>query len=79
VKREANCPKRLMSGNATRSANGADVVYVVKADRVERRAVRLGAVDGELIEVVTGLSAGERVVVDGPADLADGDRIVVRS
>jgi len=69
----------LVPRAATRSANGADVVYVVKADRVERRAVRLGAVDGELIEVVTGLSAGERVVVDGPADLADGDRIVVRS
>jgi multidrug efflux pump subunit AcrA (membrane-fusion protein) len=34
-------------------------------------------VDGDLVEVVSGLVAGERIVVDGPQDLADGDRVVV--
>jgi hypothetical protein len=32
---------------------------------------------GDEVEVIAGLTAGERLVVDGPADLADGDRVVV--
>lgn len=63
---------------AARAAQGGDVVFVIREDRVERRAVKLGAVDGDQIEVVSGLAAGERVVVDGPPDLANGDRVRVR-
>ena len=57
---------------------GADVVFVVAGERVERRAIRTGAVDGEEIEVLAGLRSGERVVVEGPEDLADGARVRVR-
>ena len=60
---------------AARSRDGRDVVFVVRGDRVEARTVRLGAAAGEQVDVVSGLSAGERIVVDGPADLADGDRV----
>jgi RND family efflux transporter MFP subunit len=63
---------------AVRSSNGTTIVFVVKEDRVERRAVRAGIETGDQIEVVSGLSAGERVVVDGPPTLKDGDRIIVR-
>ena len=67
----------LIPTGAARSRDGRDVVYVVRSDRVERRAVRLGTSVGNRVEVVSGLTAGERVVVDGPADLADGDRVTV--
>ncbi len=63
---------------AARAAQGGDVVFVIHEDRVERRAVKLGAADGDQIEVLSGLTAGERIVVDGPPDLADGDRVVVK-
>jgi RND family efflux transporter MFP subunit len=71
-------PTLLVPRAAARAGSGGDVVFVVRDDRVERRAVKLGSADGDLVEVVAGLEAGERVVVEGPADLADGDRVVIR-
>ena len=62
---------------AARSQDGRDVVFVVRGDQVERRAVQLGPAAGDRVDVVSGLAAGERIVVDGPADLADGDRVTV--
>ncbi len=54
-------------------------VFVLKAgDLVERRAVTTGGTDADRIEVIAGLTAGERVVVSPPADLADGATVVVR-
>jgi RND family efflux transporter MFP subunit len=64
---------------AIRSAGGTSIVWVVRDERVERRAVRVGAASGEQVEIVSGLNAGERVVVEGPAELADGARVKERS
>lgn len=71
-------PTLVMPRAAARAAAGGDIVFVILADRVERRAVKLGAADGDLVEIVAGLEAGERVVIEGPPDLADGDRVVIR-
>lgn len=60
---------------AMRREGGKDVVFVVSNGRAERRAVRLGAASGNEVEVVAGLSAGENVVVEGPDDLSEGDRV----
>ena len=60
---------------AVKSVDGRSVVFVVRDDRVERRAIRTGNENGDKIEVLSGVSAGERVVVEGPATLKDGDRI----
>lgn len=78
---EAAAPPRqrlIVPKTAVRSADGRDVVFVVKEDRVERRAVKVGGARGEQVEVVSGLTAGERVVVEGPASLADGARVKER-
>ncbi len=61
--------------DAMRRDGGNDIVFVLQNGRVERRAVRLGAVSGSDVEVVSGLSAGERVVVEGPEELADGQAV----
>ncbi|MDP7692689.1 MAG: efflux RND transporter periplasmic adaptor subunit [Vicinamibacterales bacterium] len=68
----------LVPAAAPRSQDRQDIVYVVRGDMAERRAVRLGSVVGDQVEVLAGLTAGERLVVDGPGDLADGDRVVER-
>jgi HlyD family secretion protein len=76
---ETSAQQRLLIPRAAvRRQNGQDVVYVLRQDRVERRAVRLGATVGDDVAVLSGLSAGEQVVVEGPAELADGDRVLVR-
>jgi len=63
---------------AVRTEHGQAVVYVVTGDRAERRAVRTGDVTGGVVAVLSGLSAGEQVVVEGPTDLADGRKVSVR-
>jgi RND family efflux transporter MFP subunit len=73
----AGATRLLIPTAAARSREGLDIVYVLRGDLVERRAVRLGASVGNQVEVVSGLTAGERVVVEGPEDLVDGDRVTV--
>ena len=58
--------------------DGYAYVFTLKGkDRVERRRVELGRIDGERIEVRSGLQAGERVVSRGGAFLSDGDLVRV--
>jgi hypothetical protein len=61
---------------AIRQADGRDVVWVVRNERLERRAVKWvkGPREAEA-EVQAGLNGGERVVVEGPAALAEGSRV----
>jgi len=54
-------------------------VFVVAGDsRVERRALRLGPAKGDQIEVVSGLTPGEKIVLEPPPALKDGDRVIVK-
>jgi HlyD family secretion protein len=64
--------------NGVRTDGGSQVVFVANGDVVERRAVRLGNAKNDRVEVVSGLAPGERIVLDPPAGLKDGSRIVVK-
>jgi RND family efflux transporter MFP subunit len=72
-------PRVLVPKAAVRTADGRKIVFVLKQDRVERRAVSVGLEQGDQIEVVSGVTAGERVVVDGPQTLKDGDKVKIQS
>ena len=74
----AVAPRVVVPKAAVRSADGHSIVFVLKDDRVERRAVSIGLENGDQVELVSGVSAGERVVVDGPATLKDGDKVRVQ-
>jgi RND family efflux transporter MFP subunit len=63
---------------AVRRVGDKDVVFVVKEGVVERRAVGLSAASGDEAVILSGVAAGERVVIEGPADLKDGARVSVR-
>lgn len=71
----ANTSRLLAPKAAIRNIDGKSVVFVLQGDLVERRAVQLGAEDGDQIEVRSGLSSGDRVVIEGPATLKDGDKV----
>ena len=61
---------------AIRGGIGDEFVFVVKGEgKLERRAVKIGAGGDDPVDVVAGLSAGERVVVEGPSELT-ADTIV---
>ncbi len=75
---EAARPRLLVPSKAVRSADGKSIVFVLQNDRVERRAVKVGTAAGDQTEVLAGVSAGERVVVEGPQTLKDGDKVKVQ-
>jgi HlyD family secretion protein len=68
----------LVPKGAVRTVDGTSIVFVVRGDRVERRAVKLGGNDGDLMEVASGLTAGDKVVTEGVATLTDGARVKER-
>jgi RND family efflux transporter MFP subunit len=69
----------LIPSDAVRRDDGQSVVFVVAGDAVERRAVSLGRTQGSEVEIIAGLVAGERVIVSGPEELQDGQRVHIQS
>jgi multidrug efflux system membrane fusion protein len=55
-------------------------VYLVNADStVSVRPIQLGITDGDRVEVRSGLSPGDRIVIDGADKLRDGAKINIRA
>jgi multidrug efflux system membrane fusion protein len=54
-------------------------VFVVNADRVERRAVQVAFIESAGVALSSGLEPGERVVTDGALYLQDQEQIEVES
>jgi RND family efflux transporter MFP subunit len=71
-------PAALVAQSAIHDDGGKKVVFLVKDDRVERRAVTLGGTHGSDTEIVGGLVVGDTVVVSGPTDLRDGQAVAVK-
>jgi RND family efflux transporter MFP subunit len=71
-------PRLLVPKAAVRTLDGQSVVFLVRDERVERRAVKTGAAENDEIEVLSGINAGDRVVVEGPDTLTDGARVKER-
>jgi HlyD family secretion protein len=71
-------PTALAPKAAVQTGNGTNFVFVISGETVERRAVKVGGTDGDRVEVIAGLRAGDRVVISPPQDLVDGGRVAVR-
>lgn len=55
----------------------SDIVFVLNDGRAERRAVKVSGTEGDKARLTAGVADGESVIVEGPADLKDDDRVVV--
>jgi RND family efflux transporter MFP subunit len=75
---DGSVAKALVPASAVRNDGGQAVVFVVRGDRLERRAVTVGRELGADVEVMAGVSAGEQVVVSAPEELSDGQPIRLR-
>ena len=54
-------------------------VYLVNADStVSVRPVKLGVTDRDRVEVLSGLTSGDRIVIDGADKLREGAKVLVR-
>jgi RND family efflux transporter MFP subunit len=67
----------LVPTGAIRTQDGHDVVYLLHGKRAERRTVALGATSGDSRQVLSGVSIGDTVILDPPADLKDGAAVTV--
>jgi len=75
VKLPAKAVNQTDSVGATPAATGE--VFVIHDDKIERRAVRLGAISDDSVVVRSGVAAGERVAIGDFAQLKDGVTIRV--
>jgi HlyD family secretion protein len=74
----AAAPVALVPQDAVRDDNGQKIVFLVKEEHLERRAITAGGKHGSDTEVMAGLAAGDRVVVKGPEGLRDGQAIEIK-
>lgn len=65
-------PRRAIAGSLQDAQ-----IFVVKDSIAERRKIALGRTQGDKVEVLSGLSANEAVVVTGQLNLSDGAKVKV--
>jgi RND family efflux transporter MFP subunit len=63
---------------AVRSDSSASFVYLLRDGKVERRAVSLGVDRGTDVAVLAGVTPGDSLIVKGPENLRDGDKVEIR-
>jgi RND family efflux transporter MFP subunit len=68
----------LIPAEAVKDDNGTSVVFVLKGETVERRAVKIGESRGSQVQVLAGLDSSEQVALGDLAKLADGARIEIQ-
>ena len=77
VKLEEQKPLTVINPHALVNRKSKNVAYVVKANRVVETPVTVGKRLGDMLEVLGGVKAGDRVVVVTPGKLKDGTRIKI--
>jgi len=79
--RAAGDPHPVVPRSALLRRGGKTTLFVVDESaneiRVRERIVRSGRNDGDLVEILDGATAGEKVVVDGHFALGDGARVSI--
>ncbi|HZV90217.1 MAG TPA: efflux RND transporter periplasmic adaptor subunit [Candidatus Binatus sp.] len=79
-KADASAPvvAALLPTEALHDDGGKTIVFLVKNDKLERRAVAVGNKQGTQTEVLSGIVVGDAVVVKGPANMQDGLAVQIK-
>ena len=70
-------PRSMVSSSAVVLSEQETFVFVVRGERAEKVAVRIGERFGDMVAVLGGAQAGDTVVADPPQELSDGRRISI--
>lgn len=63
---------------AVREDGGQKIVFLLKGDRIERHAVKVGAASGSQMQILAGLTTGDTLVTGGPDNLKDGEAVAIK-
>jgi RND family efflux transporter MFP subunit len=77
VKSEEMKPRTALNRNAVINRNGKNVSFVIKGDEVTETMVTVGEQFGDMIEILSGLKPGDRVVLKPLEKLKTGTKIKV--
>jgi multidrug efflux pump subunit AcrA (membrane-fusion protein) len=78
VKQEEEKPRTVVNPAAVVTNDGKSKVFIVQEGKVKEVSVTLGPALGDMVEVLSGVKSGDRVVVKPPKRLKDGSRIKIR-
>jgi RND family efflux transporter MFP subunit len=70
--------RAIIPKTAVHSDGGKQIVYLVRDQKLERRAVSLGAERGNDVEILAGLAPGDKLVVSGAEKLHEGQTVEVK-
>jgi multidrug efflux pump subunit AcrA (membrane-fusion protein) len=65
-------PAVLVPLRSIRAESGTSYIFIIKDGRAEKRIVQLGQADGDLVEIKSGVAAGEQVAASNVELLNDG-------
>jgi RND family efflux transporter MFP subunit len=68
----------MVPKSAVQSFGQLERVFVELDGRVRLQLVKTGRVVGDMIEILSGVSAGDRIVVSDTRELVDGRRVIVK-
>jgi RND family efflux transporter MFP subunit len=74
----APAPVALVAQDAIRSDGEQKIVYLLKNDHAERRAVKVGGTRGSDAEILAGLAPGDTVILKPLDSLKDGQAVEIR-
>lgn len=78
VQQPQGAPALLVPSTALETVAGTTRVYVVRNGVVDERIVTLGETAGDLVEITSGATAGEPVVLEPKGRLTDGQAVTAR-
>jgi multidrug efflux pump subunit AcrA (membrane-fusion protein) len=65
-------PATLVPARAVRTESGVSRVFVIKDGHAQERLVQLGQTEGDLVEIKSGIAAGDNVATSNIEQLSDG-------
>ena len=78
LRAEENRPRLAVAKAALVTRKGRTVAFVLKGNQVKEVPVTVGPALGDLMEITAGPQEGDRVVLNPPASLDDGDRVKIK-
>jgi RND family efflux transporter MFP subunit len=78
IEQGSDRPGILVPNAAVRTVAGTSRVYVIAGERAEERIVTVGQSADDLVEITTGLKAGENVATSNVDKLSDGSHVTTK-